>query len=78
MKAEHKDHFKLVSGQEVLRSYKWNKQIAEHFFCENCGVYTHHKRRRDPSQICINVGCLDNLKMPSDDQIGIVRGSDHD
>ncbi len=78
MKAEHRDRFKLTSGQTNLLSYKWNKQIAEHFFCGNCGVYTHHKRRRDPDQICINVACLDGLEMPMEDMINIVHGSQHD
>ncbi len=78
MKAEHKSHFKLITGAGQLNSYKWNKQIAEHFFCRNCGVYTHHKRRRDPNQICVNLACLDGINMPEETSIGIVRGSEHD
>lgn len=78
MKAEQKDQFKVIAGHNDLLSYKWNKQIAEHFFCGNCGVYTHHKRRRDPNQICINFACLDDLDMPSESAIGIANGSEHD
>ena len=78
MKAEHKSHFKLVTGHEHLRSYKWNKNIAEHFFCGICGVYTHHKRRRDPEQICANVACLDDVVIPPEDKLGQADGASHD
>jgi len=78
MKAEHKSHFNLLEGAEQLSSYKWNKMIAEHFFCQNCGVYTHHKRRRDPQQICINFACLDDVAMPDDANIGLTDGANHD
>ncbi len=78
MKAEHKSHFNLIDGAEHLSSYKWNKMIAEHFFCKNCGVYTHHKRRRDPQQICINFACLDDVEMPNDANIGFADGANHD
>lgn len=78
MKAEHKSQFSVTAGADQLSSYKWNKMIAEHFFCKNCGVYTHHKRRRDPQQICINFACLDEVKMPPEGDIGIADGSSHD
>ncbi len=78
MKAEHKSQFKMTAGKDQLSSYKWNKMIAEHFFCKNCGVYTHHKRRRDPQQICINFACLDGVEMPSEEDIGLADGSSHD
>lgn len=78
MKAEHRSHFSLQDGAEQLSSYKWNKMIAEHFFCKNCGVYTHHKRRSEPQQICINFACLDDVEMPSEDKIGLADGSSYD
>lgn len=77
MKAEHKTHFKLISGSEDLLSYQWNKNIAEHFFCDNCGVYTHHKRRRDPDQVCINVACLVDVSIPPENKIGQADGASH-
>ena len=77
MKAEHKSAFKLISGESELLSYKWNKQIAEHFFCQICGVYTHHKRRRDPDQICVNYACLKNVPMLSEADIDTADGASH-
>ena len=59
MKPIKKDDFYLISGENDLNSYKWNKEIANHFFCNVCGVYTHHIRRRDPSQISVNIMLID-------------------
>ena len=71
------EKFKLLKGKDNLNSYKWNKRIAEHFFCNTCGVYTHHKRRRDPTQFSINLACLDGITMPKEDQIQWIDGSSH-
>jgi len=78
MKAEHKSQFEIVSGDENLLSYKWNKNIAEHFFCKLCGVYTHHKRRRNPDQIVVNVACLDGVNIPENHKIDQANGASHD
>ena len=78
MKPLEKNLFKLIKGEEFLSSYKWNKLIAEHFFCKICGVYTHHKRRRNPEQISINFACLENINFPSEGEINCVDGASHD
>ena len=49
---------RVVQGQDVLRLYQFNTRVARHFFCGNCGVYTHHQRRSFPDQYGYNVGCL--------------------
>tara|TARA_B100001109_G_scaffold241938_1_gene226474 strand:+ start:93 stop:449 length:357 start_codon:yes stop_codon:yes gene_type:complete len=78
MKFLNKENFQIISGHNFLISYKWNKKIAEHFFCKICGVYTHHIRRRDPNQISINVECIDDFSISEDDIIDLVNGSTHD
>ena len=70
--------FTLLQGEENLSLYQWNKRVAAHYFCKTCGVYTHHRRRRDPSQISINIECLDDLEMPTEDKIGLANGLEHD
>ena len=77
MKPVRIEKFKLLAGRNNLNSYKWNKKIAEHFFCKTCGVYTHHKRRRDPTQFAVNIACIDGLTMPREDQISWTKGSNH-
>ena len=77
MKPLLKEKFSLIQGKEFLNSYKWNKKIAEHFFCNICGVYTHHQRRRDPDQYSVNLGCLEGVKVPEEKHIDWVDGSSH-
>ncbi len=77
MKSIHQNSFSLIEGEDHLSSYKWNKHIAEHFFCRACGVYTHHKRRRYPDQISVNFACLDNLALPNEMAISLVNGAGH-
>ena len=78
MKPISQEFFSLIKGKEFLGLYKWNKHIAEHYFCKECGVYTHHKRRRHPDQIAVNFACLDDLDLPEDTNVGLVDGINHD
>ena len=78
MKPVDRNFFSLIDGAEELLCYQWNKYIAEHYFCKNCGVYTHHRRRRDPNQISVNYACIDQMVGLSQDQIGLVDGASHE
>ena len=53
-----KDSIQIIRGEDNLISYKFNTMIAEHFYCKNCGIYTHHNRRSDPNGVGINIGCI--------------------
>ena len=55
------DGLRVVRGQDVLRLYQFNTCVARHYFCGNCGIYTHHQRRSNPDQYGYNVGCLDGV-----------------
>tara|TARA_Y100001970_G_scaffold121071_1_gene150175 strand:- start:64924 stop:65160 length:237 start_codon:yes stop_codon:yes gene_type:complete len=77
MKADDKKNFKILSGNSYISCYKWNKRIAEHYFCKHCGVYTHHKRRREPNQISVNLRCVDGILIPSELVINEVDGASH-
>ena len=48
----------VVKGKDRLSLYQFDSKEAEHYFCSRCGIYTHHKRRSNPHQDGINVGCL--------------------
>ncbi len=52
---------RIVSGADVLKLYQFNTKTAKHFFCTNCGVYTHHQRRSNPSQYGFNIACLEGV-----------------
>src|SRR6476620_6308279 len=40
----------ILQGQDVLKLYQFNTMTAKHYFCSNCGIYTHHQRRSNPQQ----------------------------
>ena len=56
-----KKSIKIVKGEDNLSTYKFNTNLAEHFFCKTCGIYTHHNRRTDPNGVGINIGCIDEI-----------------
>jgi hypothetical protein len=52
---------RVVKGQDVLKLYQFNTNTAKHYFCSNCGIYTHHQRRSNPQEYGYNVGCLEGV-----------------
>jgi hypothetical protein len=65
----------IVRGGENLTLYQWNTRVAEHYFCNLCGIYTHHRRRRDPTQYGINAGCIEGLDPGEFDAVHVVDGA---
>ncbi|MGM8929914.1 GFA family protein [Salinicola halophyticus] len=51
----------VITGEDVLRCYQFNTMTAKHYFCGNCGIYTHHQRRSNPDQYGYNIGCLEGV-----------------
>ena len=78
MKSIPKEAFVLESSSDFLGEYVWNKKIAKHYFCTECGVYTHHIRRRDPGQISVNLMCVDDILIPENTVINLIDGASHD
>ena len=56
-----KKDLKVTKGEELLKFYQFNTNVAKHFFCNTCGINTHNQRRSDPNTFGINVGCLDGI-----------------
>ena len=55
------DDFELLEGADKLATYRFNTNVAEHHFCSNCGIYTHHKRRSNPNPLGVNFACLEGV-----------------
>ena len=55
------EDFEILAGEDKLATYRFNTKTAEHHFCSNCGIYTHHKRRSNPNQLGVNVACLEEI-----------------
>jgi hypothetical protein len=51
--------FTLLSGKEVLTSYRFGSAAAEHLFCSTCGVKSFYQPRSHPESWSVNYRCLD-------------------
>jgi hypothetical protein len=52
---------KVIKGASILRKYQFGKMVAEHFFWDVCGIYTHHRRSTNPQEFGFNIGCLEGV-----------------
>lgn len=70
-----KEQLTVTSGKDNLSSYQFNTNVANHFFCKTCGIYTHHRRRRDDG-FGVNTGCLDGFSADDLDEVISFKGSE--
>ena len=66
-----------VEAGDTLTLYQWNTRTAEHWFCSVCGIYTHHRRRIDPTEFGVNIGALDGVNPRDLEPLGWVDGVTH-
>ena len=52
--------FRLLQGEDALRTYTFNTGVAKHRFCRDCGVKSFYIPRSHPHGVSVNVHCLDN------------------
>ena len=41
MTAVNLNDLKVIKGQDKIKTYQFNTNVAKHYFCSTCGVYTH-------------------------------------
>ncbi|WP_105101552.1 GFA family protein [Microbulbifer pacificus] len=71
------DGIRIVKGEEHLKLYQFNTNTAKHYFCEICGIYTHHQRRSNPTQFGFNVACLEGINPLKIEGIPTYDGVNH-
>ena len=71
------DAFRITQGKDKVATYRFNTRTAEHHFCSDCGIYTHHKRRSNPHQLGINVACLEGLSPFDFREVVVFDGERH-
>ncbi len=54
------DRFKLLSGNDTLRTYSFNTHTARHLFCSVCGIKSFYVPRSHPDGISVNARCIDS------------------
>lgn len=68
---------RIVKGELKLKLYQFNTHTAKHYFCSECGIYTHHQRRSNPSEYGYNVGCLEGVNPYQLGDIAVMDGVNH-
>ena len=71
------EDFKIIRGQEKLVLYQFHTKVAGHYFCSNCGIYTHHNPRSNPAMTGFNLGCLDGIDVSELKDITVIDGHNH-
>uniref|UniRef100_UPI00311E299F GFA family protein n=1 Tax=Sphingomonas agri TaxID=1813878 RepID=UPI00311E299F len=69
--------FRITKGEDMLATYRFNTGTAEHHFCSQCGIYTHHKRRSNPDQFGVNAACLEQVSPFDFTELVVFDGSRH-
>jgi hypothetical protein len=53
--------FKLIKGEDAIVTYRFNTRIAQHTFCQTCGVKPFYIPRSNPDGVDVNLRCLHPL-----------------
>ncbi len=69
-----RDKLAVTKGAENLTEYQFNTKAAIHYFCQTCGIYTHHQKRRDDNY-GFNIGCVDSLSVDDLEEVMKIEGS---
>ena len=71
------EDFKIKKGKNFLKVYQFHTKVAKHFFCSECGIYTHHNPRSNPSMTGFNVACIDEIDTFQLENINLNDGFNH-
>ena len=56
-----KENLKIDADENDIALYQFGNKIAKHYFCKNCGIYTHNEMLRKPGHMRVNLGCIEDL-----------------
>ena len=71
------EDFKVTKGKDKLKLYQYHTKVAKHYFCSECGIYTHHHPRSNPAMIGFNLGCVDEVDVSDLKDITLIDGQNH-
>ncbi len=59
------DQFTLLSGEDSLTEYQFNKKVISHLFCKVCGVkpFSRGTDAEGNETVAVNVRCLDGINV---------------
>ena len=71
------EDFNIIKGKDKIKLYQFHSNVAKHFFCSNCGIYTHHNPRINPGMTGFNVGCIDEIDTFKFENVSVLDGQNH-
>jgi hypothetical protein len=77
MSLTDKENVTIVKGEDALGKYQFHTNVAEHYFCKSCGIYTHHIRRVNPDQYGFNLANLEGVDPLLIEDVVVLNGKDH-
>ena len=55
------EHLKIEDSDGLLSSYRFDDEVAGHYFCSRCGIFTFVSTRLNPGEFRVNLGCVDGV-----------------
>ena len=77
MVAAAAEALEVTEGEDLLTCYQFNTMAAKHRFCSRCGIHVYHQRRVDPSQVGVNVACLEGVSPYDFAEVPVADGVNH-
>ena len=71
------EDFKIIKGKEKLKLYQFKTNVAKHYFCSVCGIYTHNHPRINPAMTALNIGCIDEVDTFNIEKVALADGKNH-
>jgi len=71
------EDFNLIRGRDKLKLYQFKTNVAKHYFCSICGIYTHNHPRINPAMTAFNVGCIEDIDTFNLKDVGLADGKNH-
>ena len=71
------NNIRVVKGEDKLSLYQFHTNIAKHYFCSVCGIYTHHQTRTNTSKYGVNTGCIDEINSLELENAKNIDGMNH-
>ena len=56
--------FTLLSGEDALIDYQFNRHVIHHLFCKTCGIKSFARGKgKDGDTVAVNTRCLDGVDL---------------